>query len=163
MEQNEVQEAFEILLEEIEVVADDLNETGAEALRAGDYLKAKEAIDEATRLSEFREKVRDLQREWKALTMERQVHTRRASRKPRTGRLGRGLRTSQDALRQPILETLRELGGKAPVGEVLDRVENKMRDVLNEYDYQPLPSLPSCPRWRNTAQWCRNTLVTRVS
>ena len=43
--------------------------------------------------------------------------------------------------------------------EVLDRVEAKMKDVLNTYDREPLPSNPRSVRWRNTAQWCRNTLV----
>ena len=52
-----------------------------------------------------------------------------------------------------------ELGGSAPIGEMLDRVEQKMKDVLNEYDYEPLLSDPRSVRWRNTAQWCRNTLV----
>jgi len=44
MEKNEVNEAFEILLEEIEVVVNALNEEGAQAFRAGDYEKAKSAI-----------------------------------------------------------------------------------------------------------------------
>ena len=52
-----------------------------------------------------------------------------------------------------------ELGGRAPMADVLDRVEQKVRNILNEYDYQPLPSDPRSFRWRNTAQWCRNTLV----
>ena len=58
MDTNEVNEGFEILLEEIEAVADTLNDAGAEAFRAGDYDKARAAIEEATRLAEFREKVK---------------------------------------------------------------------------------------------------------
>lgn len=69
------------------------------------------------------------------------------------------MRTPEDAFRRPILETLVELGGGAPIGEVLKRVEQKMKGALNQYDYEPLPSDPRSPRWRNTAQWCRNTLV----
>jgi hypothetical protein len=45
------------------------------------------------------------------------------------------------------------------MSRVLDMVHEKMSSVLNQNDYQPLPSLPHCLRWRNTAQWCRNTLV----
>ena len=41
METNEVHAAFEILLEEIEAVADALNQSGAEAFRAGDYERRK--------------------------------------------------------------------------------------------------------------------------
>jgi len=158
MDKNEVNEAFEILLEEIEAAADALNEEGAEAFRAGDYDKAKSAIEKATRLAEFREKVKALQKEWLGLFAEAPRRKRRTSRKAKR-RLPRGLRTPEDAFRRPILETLAELGGAAPIGEVLDRVEHKMKGVLNEYDREPLPSDPRSIRWRNTAQWCRNTLV----
>jgi hypothetical protein len=57
------------------------------------------------------------------------------------------------------LEALVELGGQAEISDVLDLVEKKMRGILNDYDYQPLPSDPDIIRWRNTAQWCRNTMV----
>ena len=58
MIKNEVNIAFEILLEEIELVANQLNESGADAFRAGDYDKARQAIEEATRLADSREKVK---------------------------------------------------------------------------------------------------------
>lgn len=159
MDKNEVNEAFEILLEEIEAVANAMNEEGAKAFRAGDYSKAKSAIEEATRLAEFREKVKGLQKEWGGLfASEPRVRKEKGRRRSRA-RLPSGLRTPEDAFRRPILETLVELGGSAPIGEVLSRVEQKMKDVLNEYDREPLPSGPRSVRWRNTAQWCRNTLV----
>ena len=52
-----------------------------------------------------------------------------------------------------------ELGGRAALDDVLGRVEDKMKDTLNEYDHQPLGPKRNEKRWRNTAQWCRNTLV----
>lgn len=61
---------------------------------------------------------------------------------------------SEDVFRLPILETLVELGGSAAIGEVLDRVYEKMKQQLNKYDLQPLPSSSDQPRYRNTAQWC---------
>ncbi len=158
MDKNEVNEAFEILLEEIEAVANALNEAGAETLRAGDYDKARSAIEEATRLAEFREKVKALQKEWLGFFTQVQRQKRRTTRKGK-GRLPRGLRTPEDAFRRPILEALVELGGRAPIGEVLDRVGQKMQGILNRYDYERLRSDPQTLRWRNTAQWCRNTLV----
>ena len=159
VDKNEVNEAFEILLEEIEAVANALNEEGAQAFRAGDYNKAKSAIEEATRLAEFREKVKGLQKEWVGLfALEPRARKEKGRRRSRA-RLPRGLRTPEDAFRRPIMETLVELGGSAPIGEVLNRVEQKMKGVLNEYDHEPLPSDPRSVRWRNTAQWCRNTLV----
>ncbi len=159
MDKNQVNEAFEILLEEIEAVANVLNEEGARALRDGNYDKARAAIEEATRLAEFREKIRALQREWTALFSSKPRAPKRKRQRRSRSRLPRGLRTPEDAFRLPILEALVELGGSAPIGKVLDRVEQKMRDVLNEYDYQPLPSDRRSVRWRNTAQWCRYTLV----
>lgn len=159
METNEVHAAFEILLEEIEAVADALNESGAEAFRAGDYERARQAIEEATRLAEFREKVKALQREWVSFYAKGVKPGKDKAKRRAKDRLPRGLRTPEDAFRRPILETLMELGGSAPIGDVLDKVELKLKDVLNSYDREPLPSDPRSVRWRNTAQWCRNTLV----
>jgi restriction endonuclease Mrr len=51
------------------------------------------------------------------------------------------------------------MGGSAPVEQVLDRVGEKMKAVLNDYDRQSLPSYPNTVRWRNNVQWCRNSMV----
>lgn len=159
MNKNEINTAFEILLEEIELVANQLNESGADAFRGGDYDKARQAIEEATRLADFREKVKALQREWTGLAARGLKVRQQKPRRTAKGRLERGLRTPEEAFRRPILEALAELNGSATVGEVLSRVEQTMKDVLNEYDREPLPSDPRTVRWKNTAQWCRNTLV----
>jgi restriction system protein len=74
-------------------------------------------------------------------------------------RLGRGLRTREEVYYQPLLSTLSENGGKAKVGDVLTAVEKKMKGTLRKVDYEPLSSGPEMPRWRNTAQWARNSLV----
>jgi hypothetical protein len=132
--------------EEIEVVANGLNETGAEAFRSGDYERARQAIEEATRLAEFRRKIKSLQKEWADLTAHQVRGRRKPTRPKRTERLPSGLRTPEDAFRRPILEALVELGGSAPIGEVLDRVEDKMRNLLNQYDYKFLPSGPKSVR-----------------
>ncbi len=158
MQGNEVNTAFEILFEEIELVANQLNEDGAQAFKEGDYDTARRAIEEATRLAEFREKVKALQKEWASLQARKPQRPEKSGRAVKN-RLPRGLRTPEDAFRRPILEALVELGGKASVGEVLDLVGKKMRGKLTKYDLQPLASDPRSIRWRNTAQWCRNTLV----
>lgn len=154
VERNDVHAAFELLLEEIEQVANSLNDTGAEAFKSSQYEGAKRAIEMATRLADFRDKVKALQEEWKRLLITPKVRRRR-----RTARLPKGLRTPEDAYRLSILEILVELGGKAALHRVLKIVEIKMAGCLNEYDRQSLPSNPKMPRWQNAAQWCRNTLV----
>ena len=73
------------------------------------------------------------------------------------GKLPKGLKTPEGAYRRPILEALHELGGRASAGDVLEVVENKMKAVLAEVDYQTVPSGEI--RWSNTAKWERRTLV----
>jgi len=34
-----------------------------------------------------------------------------------------------------------------------------MKGTLKDVDYDPLASDPEMPRWRNTAQWARNSMV----
>jgi len=157
MTRNEVNYAFEILLEEIESVVDSLNEDGAETFRKGDYERAKQLIEDATRLTEFRKRVKDLQKEWQAIFANKAVKKKKTGKKYR--KIQRGLRTPEDAYRIPILESLVELGGSGRISEVLDIVEKKMKAILNPYDYERLSSPPHDFRWRNTAQWCRNTMV----
>jgi len=158
MKNNEVNTAFEILLEEIEIVANGLNDDGAAAFKAGDYVAARRAIELATRLAEFRDRVKALQREWASMPFKRRARPIGVGQPP-VGPLPRGRRTPEEAFRRPILEALVELGGKGAVRQVLDGVGQKMQDVLNDYDFQALPSDPKLLRWRNTAQWCRNSLV----
>lgn len=157
MDRNEVHIAFEILLEEIEQVANGINEAGSEAFQKGAYGEARRMIEIATRLAEFREKVKALQDEWGSVFAGRAPEGKKKRR--RTKRLARGLRTGEDAFRRPILEALVELGGRADMSKVLELVERKMQGVLNEYDRQPLPADSKTLRWRNTAQWSRNTMV----
>lgn len=164
METNEVHVAFEILLEEVEMVTNLLNKDGAEAFQKGDYTKAKNIIEEATRLTEFHGKVKDLQAEWEQFPIQkrpRKTPNKSATKRVVTTKLKRGLRTSEKAYRIPILQSLNELGGFARVNDVLEKVESKMKNILNKYDYQKLPSEPHELRWRNTAQWCRNSLVNK--
>ncbi len=75
------------------------------------------------------------------------------------GRLQRGMRTRTEAYYVLILHVLSEMGGSGKVAEVLDRVGKKMKGVLKKPDYEPLVSSPDNLRWRNAAQWARNSMV----
>lgn len=158
MDRNEVHIAFEILLEEIEQVANGINDAGSKAFQKGSYDEARRMIEIATRLAEFRERVKALQNEWRNVFAGYALE-RKMRRRGRLERLKQGLRTSEDAFKRPILEALVELGGRAETSKVLDLVEKKMQGILNDYDRRPLPSDPTTIRWRNTAQWCRNTMA----
>jgi restriction system protein len=152
MNSNEVDTAFDIVLEEIENTIEALRQQAIQAIQSGDHNVARDIIDRVVQAAGFRTRVKALLEEWRnVFTPAPPPGTRK--------RLERGLRTPADAFRIPILVTLVELGGSAPMAEVLKRVEAKMRDQLNEHDYSPLPSDPTLPRWRNTAQWARYEMV----
>lgn len=76
----------------------------------------------------------------------------------RRGRRQAVHRTPTWAYRTPILEALEQLGGRGQVQEVLNLVYEKMEDLMTEDDLKPLPSTQE-DRWRNAAQWARQTLV----
>jgi restriction system protein len=157
MNKNEVNIAFEILLEEIEEVFNMISEEGEEAFKTQDFDKVRYLGEYGDRLKSFREKVKTLQKEWQTIFSEiipEQVRKKRVKSK-----LGRGLRTPEEKFVIPILESLIELGGKAEMKEVLKLVHEKMKSILNKYDYETLSSNPKQKRWENTAQWARNTMV----
>lgn len=157
MHKNEVNVAFEILLEEIEEVFNILSKEGEEAFRSKDFDKAKQLIEHSERLRSFREKIKTLQKEWQTIFGGKiSTQTKRRTVK---SKLKRGLRTPEEKFIMPILESILELGGSAQMKDVLKLVQNKMKNILNEYDYKPLSSDPKQKRWENTAQWARNSMV----
>ena len=154
--------AFEMLLEEIEVEIDLINQAGSKAFRSSDYDGVEQQRKHASQATVLRDKLVDLRKEWEVLMASSQdkeeeetVHNERRNR----GRLQRGLRTPESAYRQPILQVLNEMGGSARMNDLLVRVERNMKTRLKQVDYEPLASDPDAPRWRNTAQWERNTMV----
>ncbi len=154
--------AFEMLLEEIEAEIDFISKVGARSLEGRDYEGAREALGRASRATTLRDKLVSLRKEWEALTVshggdEEEAMTRAERRN--VGRLQRGARTPEKAYYQPILEVLNELGGSARVNDVLVKVEQLMNGALTPIDYEPLPSNPEMLRWRNKAQWARNSMA----
>ncbi len=156
-----VMAAFEILLEEMEAEIEFINKAGSKGFETRDYERAREALERAAQLTTFRDKVAALRGEWEALSPATVVEEEEAERIERRnlGRLRRGLRTREPLYFQPILQVLVQMGGAGKMGEILDRVEKAMKGVLKAVDYEPLASDPDMLRWRNTAQWARNSMV----
>lgn len=153
--------AFEILLEEIEAEIDYFTGVGSQALQGRDYNKAKELIDHAQEITNFRNQVARLRKEWtkiNAAAEEKEDEETRIQRN-NMGKLRKGLRTPESSYVLPILQALDQMGGSGKVSEVLDKVGEIMRPILKNIDYDPLTSNPDNPRWRNTAQWARNSMV----
>jgi restriction system protein len=154
--------AFEMLLEEIEVEIDFINQAGSKAFERSDYASVEQHRQRASQATQLRNKLVDLRKEWDVLVTPHTDQVEEATirnERRNLGRLQRGLRTPEAAFRQPILKVLTEKGGSARMNDVLNDVEQLMKSVLKQVDYQPLPSQPDAPRWRNTAQWERDTMV----
>jgi len=155
--------AFEELLEELEDEMGVVNQAGAFAFGKGDHEAAEAAVGRAKHLTALRLKVSKLRDEWNTFhpaPASVQIHPDGYSQVDRghSDRLQRGKRTPERVFEIPILKALVEMGGRARMGEVLVRVEQLMRDTLKPVDYESLKS-SSDPRWRNTGQWARNTMV----
>ncbi len=154
-----VSSAFEIMLEEIEAEIDLLTRIGARAFENRELGKVDEARAQAEKVMAFRDAIAALRKEWDAISGAPAVEDEEAQAERRNlGRLRKGLRTPEAAYYLPILKALVELGGSAKMQAVLDKVYQAMKPVLKDVDHEPLASDPDMPRWRNSAQWARNTM-----
>ena len=156
-----VSSAFEMLLEEVEAEIDFVNGVGAKAFEGRDYDKAKEALERSGTLTAFRDRVAALRQEWEemAAVAERDEDEETRTARRNLGKLRKGVRTPESAYYLPILQVLEQMGGSGKVAEVLERVGQIMKPVLKKVDYDPLASGPDNPRWRNAAQWARNSMI----
>ena len=75
----------------------------------------------------------------------------------RKKRTRRGEKTPQDAYIIPILESLIESGGEGRAKDILGMVEQKIKGILKDVDYELLPSGIDI-RWRNTAMWVKTDM-----
>jgi len=135
---------------------------GSQAMVKGDYDTAEAVLDFAKRLLAFTKKVEALGKEWKGLEKLRDDATPEVQEivsKRFFGRISKGEITPHMAYCRYILEVLVEMGGGGKTKTVLDRVGEKMKAVLKPKDYEHHQSSGNQIRWRNTAQWARNTMV----
>jgi len=156
-----VEAAFEMLLEEIEAEIDFVTNIGSRSFEKRDFDRAREALEHAGKLTAFRDKTASLRKEWtsiSALEVDEEEQKERTDRQ-NLGRLQRGVRTREEAYFKPILQALNEMGGSGQVKDVLDRIGEIMRPVLKDVDYEPLASSPDNHRWRNAAQWARQSMI----
>lgn len=151
-----------MLLEEIENEAELVNRVGSKAFEESNYMRAQTAAEQGEKLKAFREHVATLRRQWRDLISEFDVEEGEnedvGQQRRDHGRLKRGARTPEDVFRLPILQTLVDMGGRGKTADVVDRVGELVADELKDVDYEPLPS-SGMLRWRNTAQWARNSMV----
>lgn len=154
-----VSSGFEMLLEEVEAEIDFFTRIGSRAFESRDFRKVDEARTQAEKVTAFRDKVAALRKEWVTISgSEAEEDEETKAERRNLGRLRKGLRTPEAAYYLPILKALIELGGSAKMQSVLDKVYKAMKPILKDVDHEPLASDPDMPRWRNSAQWARNTM-----
>jgi hypothetical protein len=152
--------AFQLLLEEMDKEIDFVKRSGHEALEKSDFVSLEQATQLAKHLTQVRERVTALKEEWLRGSAQSLAVGRRSEKvrqKTRYSRIPGGKALPQQAYYRPILEILDSMGGSARSRDVLDRLEEKMRSMLKDVDYEELPS--GEPRWYKQANWARFKLV----
>ncbi len=158
-----VDAAFEMLLEEIESVIEEVNQSGGRAFSDGKLDVAQQILTQAQTLTDFRSNVASLRENWGELYAVQNEEVKEIVSKRDLGRLKKGLRTKEAFYYSPILRVLTSKGGRGEIGEVLDQVHVLVKDSLKPVDTEPLASDPKVPRWRNAACWARCTMVKEGS
>lgn len=161
-DQNDVSTALALLRDSLAEEEQRIRSEGAAAMQGGDYDTATSVIEFAKRLLGFQRKVESLVSEWEELEDLRDAASPAVQEivsKRFFGKRKKGEVTPHFAFYKAILESLVEMGGRGRTRDVLDRVGEKMKDKLKPLDYDVLPSDGKSIRWRNSAQWARNTMV----
>ncbi len=154
MKYQNVADAFDIVITELEAALKEARGAAAAATEQGKYDEAQTLLNKARRIEKFLGEIRAKQREWTTID-----GASRRKRPVKGDRLERGQRTPEGAYRLPILRALASMGGEGNMREVLDRVFEEMKSRLKPVDLKPLPSDARTPRWRNAAQWERQAMV----
>jgi hypothetical protein len=161
-DQNDVSTALALLRDSLSEEEQRIRNEGAKAMQGGDYDTASSVIEFAKRLLTFQQKVEGLVGEWEELEDLRDAASPAVQEivsKRFFGKKKKGEITPHTDFYRPILEALVEMGGSAKTKVVLDRVGEKMKAVLKPLDYENHKSSDKQIRWRNSAQWARNTMV----
>ncbi|MFN4319845.1 MAG: winged helix-turn-helix domain-containing protein [Aquificaceae bacterium] len=144
-----VLEAFELLFEEIQKHIDKIKTEIKAAVDISDYGRVQEYMEKIKKLEDFKEKLKDLQKEWENLYV------------PMPSSVGSKKEyTKEKEYIIPILESLVELGGSGSRKEVLQKVEEKMKGRFTAADCEKFPS-NSEEAWRVYASRCRERLVEK--
>jgi restriction system protein len=146
-------------LEELEI--DFVSRIGARAFESRDFNRAKDALERFGSLTSLRDKVAALRKEWDDMTIvaEKSEDEQTRNKRRNLGRLRKGQRTPETSYYDPLLKVISNLGSRGSMQRVLDKLGHVMKPVLRGVDYLRLATDPDILRWRNTAQWARNTLV----
>jgi hypothetical protein len=156
--QDPILKILDDLLEELNALINDLTRRSEQLFHLASYDQANKAINHIKEISAIQANVSILREKWSQIELPPRAELTDQNARP-SHPIRQGLRTPNKAFHLPILRALVQLGGSAPIQTVLDRVHGMMKNQLNDYDYQSLPSSPHAIRWENNVQWARYELV----
>lgn len=146
---NGVEEAFDLLLDELESALRSEDRAGSDAFARGDHEGVQAALAKAERIKRTLQAVQDLRRQWSGGGEEPRTR-RRVSR-------GSGEVTSIQWFCLPVLKALVELGGSGSQSEVFRQMEPAVAPYLKDGDRRVLKD--GTIRWRGAAAWARYMMV----
>jgi len=145
-----VDEAFELLLSELQAAQTAEDRAGADAFARHDHEGVRRALAKAEHIKGIIRAAEDLRRRWSGGGREQERRSGGKVRQP-------GLQTPHRGFRIPILRALVELGGRAEAKDVLRRIEPIVEPFLTEADRRVLKG--GVIRWVNAAQWARYEMI----
>lgn len=164
---------IEEIINDFDVLVDFLNQEGAQKFSVSDHLAAKKLLEKVEKIKNIRDDVASAYSELLSISDSSiDVNYQKTSLKVRESlfdfpeqrqyvkeKAKNGVKkTRQERFRIPILIALESLGGSAYCHNVLEIVEDLLKDEFTATDYGTLPSDHKTIRWRNTAMWARNSL-----
>jgi restriction system protein len=146
-------QALTTLRAQVQDRLEDVQEAIKQAVDLGQYEQAQTSLQDATALTGL---LKELDA-WATRFANLVAPPSEESAPTDMERLRKGLKTPQSAYRVPILKAIVALGGEGQIRDVLDQVYDDMKGKLNAYDLSMLSDGKTL-RWRNTAQWARNSM-----
>jgi len=156
MDLNTINDAFDFIVSEMEKFIESLKREANIFFQKEDFEESKKIIENAHDLSDFKREIELLQYEWKNQVLGKKKKRRKSKRKIK--KISKGLKTPLAEFRLPILEVIIEMGGHDHADAIIKKVGQKMKGVLNKYDYERLES-DNVYRWVKSVQWCRYKLT----
>jgi restriction system protein len=161
----DVEEALDLLSEEVREEIQRIRKEGAGAMLKGDLATARSVIDFAEKLEHFAGNVDRLVEEWNSISDQQEAQpepVRAIVSKIFPNKARKGTITTHEEFYVPLLQALVNLGGTAKTKDALDEVGRIMEGKLEPKDFDFLKSGTETIRWRNKVMWARSSLVNQL-
>ena len=139
----DIDAALETLQEAVDKEIALAKREGAKAFELEDFGQIEKQRKRSEELREFQKQVAKLSKTYKS------IQSSRGKRR----KLQRGTSTPQETYYEPILQALKQMGGRGKSSEVIDRVGEIMRPKLKETDYGKLKD--GGIRWQTRCRFAR--------